>query len=87
MLRSAATASIPWSTTSPTIAATFDRYRKSRSPSTRFKDLVDLVAIASAASVGAEAQISRPALGGRPPRDRAARCPRDSRPRGLEARL
>jgi hypothetical protein len=39
------------------IAATFDRYGKSRSPSTRYKDLVDLVAIASAASVEAPAQI------------------------------
>lgn len=39
------------------IAATFDRYGKSRSPSTRYKDLVDLVAIASAASVEAKAQI------------------------------
>lgn len=39
------------------IAATFDRYGKSRSPSTRYKDLVDLVAIASAASVEAQAQI------------------------------
>ncbi len=39
------------------IAATFDRYGKSRSPSTRFKDLVNLVAIASAASVEADAQI------------------------------
>lgn len=40
------------------IAATFDRYGKARSPSTRYKDLVDLVAIASAASVEAEAQIA-----------------------------
>lgn len=40
------------------IAATFDRYGKSRSPSTRYKDLVDLVAIASAAGVEAEAQIA-----------------------------
>lgn len=39
------------------IAATFDRYGKSRSPSTRYKDLVDLVAIASSASVEAQAQI------------------------------
>lgn len=39
------------------IAAIFDRYGKSRSPSTRYKDLVDLVAIASAASVEAQAQI------------------------------
>jgi hypothetical protein len=39
------------------IAATFDRYGKSRSPSTRYKDLVDLVAIASAAQIGAETQI------------------------------
>jgi hypothetical protein len=39
------------------IAATFDRYGKSRSPSTRYKDLVDLVAIASAAPVEAPAQI------------------------------
>jgi Nucleotidyl transferase AbiEii toxin, Type IV TA system len=40
------------------IAATFDRYGKARAPSTRYKDLVDLVAIASAASVEAEAQIA-----------------------------
>ncbi|HEX6667000.1 MAG TPA: nucleotidyl transferase AbiEii/AbiGii toxin family protein [Solirubrobacterales bacterium] len=40
------------------IAATFDRYGKSRSPSTRYKDLVDLVAIASAAAVEAEGQIA-----------------------------
>lgn len=39
------------------IAATFDRYGKSRSPSTRYKDLVDLTAIATAASVEAPAQI------------------------------
>jgi hypothetical protein len=39
------------------IAAIFARYGKSRSPSTRYKDLVDLVAIASAASVEAQAQI------------------------------
>lgn len=39
------------------IVATFDRYGKSRSPSTRYKDLVDLVAITSAGSVEAEAQI------------------------------
>ena len=39
------------------IAATFDRYGKFRSPSTRYKDLIDLVAIASAASVEAKAQI------------------------------
>jgi hypothetical protein len=39
------------------VAATFDLYGKSRSPSTRYKDLVDLVAIALAASVDAEAQI------------------------------
>jgi len=38
------------------IAATFDRYGKGRSPSTRYKDLVDLVAIASAATVEAEGQ-------------------------------
>jgi Nucleotidyl transferase AbiEii toxin, Type IV TA system len=40
------------------IAATFDRYGKSRSPSTRYKDLVDLVAIASVATVEAEGQIA-----------------------------
>jgi hypothetical protein len=39
------------------IAAIFDRYGKSRSPSTRYKDLVDLVAIASAASVEGQAQV------------------------------
>jgi hypothetical protein len=40
------------------IAATFDHYGKARSPSTRYKDLVDLVAITSAASVAADAQIA-----------------------------
>jgi hypothetical protein len=40
------------------IAATFDRYGKSHSPSTRYKDLVDLVAIASAAAIEAEEQIA-----------------------------
>jgi hypothetical protein len=38
------------------VAATFDRYGKSESPSTRYKDLVDLVAIARVASVEADAQ-------------------------------
>jgi len=40
------------------IAAIFDRYGKARSPSTRYKDLVDLIAIASAASVEADGQIA-----------------------------
>jgi hypothetical protein len=40
------------------VAATFDRYGASRAPSTRYKDLVDLVAIASAASVEADAQMA-----------------------------
>ncbi len=40
------------------IAATFGRYGKARAPSTRYKDLVDLVAIASAASVAADAQLT-----------------------------
>lgn len=40
------------------IAATFDRYGKARAPSTRYKDLVDLVAITSASSVKAEGQIA-----------------------------
>lgn len=40
------------------VAATFDRYGTSRAPSTRYKDLVDLVAITSAASVEAEAQMA-----------------------------
>ncbi len=39
------------------IAATFDRYGKARAPSTRYKDLIDLVAIARAAAVEAEGQI------------------------------
>lgn len=38
------------------IMATFQRYGQSQSPSTRYKDLVDLVAIATAASVDAEPQ-------------------------------
>jgi hypothetical protein len=40
------------------VAATFDRYGKGGGPSTRYKDLVDLVAIAIAASVAADAQIT-----------------------------
>lgn len=40
------------------VAATFDRYGRSRATSTRYKDLVDLVAIASAPSVEAGAQMT-----------------------------
>lgn len=40
------------------VAATFDRYGASRATSTRYKDVVDLVAIASASSVEAEAQMT-----------------------------
>jgi hypothetical protein len=40
------------------IAATFDRYGKAEAASTRYKDLVDLVAITTAASVGADPQIA-----------------------------
>ncbi len=39
------------------VVATFDRYGTLRSPSTRFKDLVDLVAISTGASVEASAQM------------------------------
>ena len=39
------------------IAATFDRYGSSQSPSTRYRDLVDLVAIARGATVDAAAQL------------------------------
>jgi len=38
------------------VAATFDRYGAMKAPSTRFRDLVDLVAIARGAAVDAEAQ-------------------------------
>lgn len=38
------------------VAATFDRYGDGEAPSTRYKDLVDLVAIVNAAPLGAEAQ-------------------------------
>jgi hypothetical protein len=38
------------------IMATFQRYGQSQAPSTRYKDLVDLVAIVTAASVHAEPQ-------------------------------
>jgi hypothetical protein len=38
------------------VVATFDRYGSSAAPSTRYKDLVDLAAIAAGASVEAEAQ-------------------------------
>jgi hypothetical protein len=40
------------------VSATFNRYGESEAPSTRFKDLVDLVAIATEASVQAEAQMA-----------------------------
>ena len=39
------------------VAATFDRYGSNRHPSTRFRDLVDLVAIVIAASIDAAAQM------------------------------
>jgi hypothetical protein len=39
------------------IAATFERYGQSQAPSTRYRDLVDLVAITRAASVDAEHQL------------------------------
>lgn len=38
------------------VAAIFERYGEGRTPSTRFKDLVDLVAIVTGASVPADAQ-------------------------------
>lgn len=38
------------------VAATFDRYGESEVPSTRYKDLVDLVAIVTEATVDADAQ-------------------------------
>lgn len=40
------------------VTATFDRYGDSEAPSTRYKDLVDLVAIITEASVKAEAQMA-----------------------------
>jgi hypothetical protein len=40
------------------VAATFDRYGDTEAPSTRYKDLVDLVAIVIEASVKAEAQLA-----------------------------
>jgi Nucleotidyl transferase AbiEii toxin, Type IV TA system len=40
------------------VAATFDRYGDSEAPSTRYKDLVDLVAIATGASVKAKPQMT-----------------------------
>ncbi len=40
------------------IAATFQRYGPSHAPSTRYKDLVDLVALVSHASVEADAQLA-----------------------------
>jgi hypothetical protein len=39
------------------VVATFDRYGSHRLPSTRYRDLVDLVAIAEGASVDAEQQV------------------------------
>jgi Nucleotidyl transferase AbiEii toxin, Type IV TA system len=40
------------------VAATFDRYGDSEAPSTRYKDLVDLVAIVLEASIDAEPQLA-----------------------------
>lgn len=40
------------------VAATFDRYGDTEAPSTRYKDLVDLVAIVTEASVNAQAQMA-----------------------------
>ncbi len=40
------------------VAATFDRYGDSEAPSTRYKDLVDLVAIVTEASVKAQPQMA-----------------------------
>jgi hypothetical protein len=40
------------------VAATFDRYGQMEAPSTRYRDLVDLVAIAVGASIDAEAQMA-----------------------------
>lgn len=40
------------------VAATFDRYGDTEAPSTRYKDLVDLVAIVTEASVDAELQMA-----------------------------
>lgn len=40
------------------VSATFNRYGESEAPSTRFKDLVDLVAIATEGSVKAEVQMA-----------------------------
>ncbi len=40
------------------VAATFDRYGESRQPSTRFRDLVDLVALARGASVKAQQAVA-----------------------------
>jgi hypothetical protein len=39
------------------IAATFERYGPTESPSSRYKDLIDLVAIVKGASVPAQAQL------------------------------
>lgn len=39
------------------VAATFERYGEARTPSTRYRDLVDLVAIVTGASVQAEPQM------------------------------
>jgi len=40
------------------VAATFDRYGDTEAPSTRYKDLVDLVAIVTEASVDAKGQMA-----------------------------
>lgn len=40
------------------VAATFDRYGETEAPSTRYKDLVDLVAIVTEASIKAQPQMT-----------------------------
>ncbi|MEN3279202.1 MAG: hypothetical protein V7607_342 [Solirubrobacteraceae bacterium] len=56
------------------VTATFDRYGDSEAPSTRYKDLVDLVAIITEASVDAEAQMA--ALGSESQRRRVTLPPK-----------
>lgn len=66
------------------VAATFDRYGETEAPSTRYKDLVDLVAIVTEASVKAQPQMA--ALASEAKRRRITLPPR-FRPRSMGAGL
>jgi hypothetical protein len=69
------------------IASMFQRYGRGQQPSTRFRDLVDLVSITGGATVDAEAQVTSLRLGRTTAQAHASRALRCTRPRSLGSRL